>query len=78
MKWPHKTPNDVKNFNGSKRVSVFGCCTDASFAVHPNFRTHTGGLDRFGGGRGFSINMSTKQKLNADLAEPEAVGKSLP
>ena len=35
---------------------------DASFAVHPNMRSHTGGV--FTLGRGFPINSSTKQKLN--------------
>ena len=35
---------------------------DASFAVHPNMRSHTGGV--FTMGRGFPINSSTKQKLN--------------
>jgi hypothetical protein len=35
---------------------------DASFAVHPNMRSHTGGV--FTMGRGFPINISTKQKLN--------------
>jgi hypothetical protein len=35
---------------------------DASFAVHPNMRSHTGGV--FTMGRGFPINSSTEQKLN--------------
>jgi len=35
---------------------------DASFAVHPNMHSHTGGV--FTMGRGFPINSSTKQKLN--------------
>jgi hypothetical protein len=35
---------------------------NASFAVHSNMRSHTGGV--FTMGRGFSINSSTKQKLN--------------
>jgi len=35
---------------------------NASFAVHPNMHSHTGGV--FTMGRGFPINSSTKQKLN--------------
>ncbi len=35
---------------------------DASFAVHPNMHSHTGGVLTMG--RGFPINSSTKQKLN--------------
>ncbi len=35
---------------------------DASFVVHPNMHSHTGGV--FTMGRGFPINSSTKQKLN--------------
>ncbi len=35
---------------------------DASFAVHPNMRRHTGG--ELAMGRGFPISVSTKQKLN--------------
>ncbi len=35
---------------------------NASFAVHPNMHSHTGGV--FTMGRGFPINNSTKQKLN--------------
>ncbi len=38
---------------------------DASFAVHPNMRGHTGGGLTMG--RGFPISASTKQKLNTEL-----------
>ena len=46
---------------------------DASFAVHPNMRSHTGGGLTMG--RGFPIVTSTKQKLNTrSLTESELVG----
>jgi hypothetical protein len=46
---------------------------DASFAVHPNMRGHTGGGLSLG--RGFPVVNSTKQKLNArSSAETEIVG----
>jgi hypothetical protein len=46
---------------------------DASFAVHPNMRGHTGGGLTMG--RGFPISVSTKQKLNTrSSTESELVG----
>jgi hypothetical protein len=46
---------------------------DASFAVHPNMRGHTGGGLTLG--RGFPISASTKQKLNTrSSTESELVG----
>ena len=46
---------------------------DASFAVHPNMRGHTGGCMTMG--RGFPISVSTKQKLNTKSStESELVG----
>jgi hypothetical protein len=46
---------------------------DASFAVHPNMRSHTGGGLTMG--RGFPIVISTKQKLNTRSSmESELVG----
>jgi hypothetical protein len=46
---------------------------DASFAVHPNMCSHTGGGLMMG--RGFSIVSSTKQKLNTQSsAENELIG----
>jgi hypothetical protein len=46
---------------------------DASFAVHPNMRGHTGGGLTMG--RGFSNSVSTKQKLNTrSSTESELVG----
>ena len=46
---------------------------DASFAVHPNMRSHIGGGLTMG--RGFPIVSSTKQKLNTrSSTESELVG----
>ena len=39
---------------------------DASFAVHPDFRSHTGITSGFGGCLGSPINESLGQKLNAN------------
>ena len=54
---------------------------DASFAVHPDFRSHTGMTMRFQGGHGSPIQMSVKQKLNTDsstTSELVAVHQTLP
>ena len=54
---------------------------DASFAVHPDFKSHTGATMRFQGGLGSPIQMSCKQKLNTDsstTAELVAVHQALP
>ena len=68
--------------NGSKsdklRLSaddlhVFKWHVDASFAVHPDFRSHTGAVMTYGGGA--IISMSKKQKLNTrSSTEAELVG----
>ncbi len=60
----------ILSANGS---GVLMWYVDASFAVHPNMRSHTcGGLTM---GRGFPIVSSTKQKLNAQSSnESELVG----
>jgi hypothetical protein len=58
---------------GAKNDGMLMWYVDASFAVHPNMRGHTGeGLTM---GRGFPITESTKQKLNTrSLTESELVG----
>ena len=46
---------------------------DASFAVHPDFKSHTGGTMTFG--RGSAQSISKKQKLNTrSSTEAELVG----
>jgi hypothetical protein len=48
---------------------------DASYAVHPDFKSHTGGAISFG--RGALVCKSTKQKLNTKSStEAETVGAS--
>ena len=52
-------------------------CTwvDASYAVHPDMKSHTGGVISFG--RGALFSKSTKQKLNTKSStEAELVGAS--
>ncbi len=58
---------------GAKNDGMLMWYVDASFAVHPNMRGHTGeGLTM---GRGFPITASTKKKLNTrSSTESELVG----
>ena len=53
---------DMPLILGSNSSGVLNWFVDASFAVHPNMRGHTGGGLTLG--RGFPIVTSTKQKLN--------------
>jgi hypothetical protein len=58
---------------GSDGTGVVKWYVDASFAVHPNMRGHTGGAVTLG--RGCPIVTSTKQKLNTrSSTESELVG----
>ena len=60
----------ILSVNGSR---IFKWWVDASFAVHPNMRGHSGG--GFSMGRGFPIVGSTKQKINTrSSTECEIVG----
>ena len=64
---------DMPLILGSDKTGVLNWYVDASFAVHPNMRGHTGGALTLG--RGYPIVSSTKQKLNTkSSAESELVG----
>ena len=65
-------------------LSVATWFIDASFATHEDFRSHTGGILKFGENSGGFINISARQKLNtrssteAELvAVDDCVGKVL-
>jgi hypothetical protein len=58
---------------GADNTGIVKWYIDASFAVHPNMRGHTGRAATLG--RGFPIVSSTKQKLNTrSSTEAELVG----
>ena len=58
---------------GSDDTGTIYWYVDASFAVHHNMRSHTGGMMTFG--TGAAISMSTKQKINTKSStEAELVG----
>ena len=62
----------MKCLNGARKrvlalsaddLRIVKWCVDAAFAVHPDFKSHTGGAMTFG--KGAALNISRKQKLNA-------------
>ena len=68
-----KVTTEMPLILGGDSSGVLNWYVDASFAVHPNMRGHTGGGLTLG--RGFPIVCSTKQKLNTrSSTESELVG----
>ena len=68
-----KSTNNMPLILGGNNSGVLNWYVDASFAVHPNMRGHTGGGLTMG--RGFPIVSSTKQKLNTcSSTESKLVG----
>ena len=66
MKYLTHTVNDTSTSSVGDGVNKLEWFIDASVAVHPDFRSHTGLTSGFGGGLGSPINESFKQKLNTD------------
>ena len=66
MKYLTHAVNDTLTSSIGDGVNKLEWFIDASFAVHPDFRSHTGPTSGFGGGLGSPINESLKQKLNTD------------
>jgi hypothetical protein len=54
---------DLKNVLGADGLTDMRSWVDASYAVHPDMKSHTGGVTYFG--TGGLLCKSTKQKLNA-------------
>jgi hypothetical protein len=62
-----------KLYLSAENLHVIKWHVDASFAVHPDFRSHTGGVMTYGGG--VIQSMSRKQQLNTrSSTEAELVG----
>ena len=66
MKCSTHTKNDTLTSSVGDGVNKLEWFIDASFTVHPDFRSHTGVTSGFGGGLGSPVNVSLEQKLNAD------------
>ena len=72
MKYLNGARND-KLILSADNIHVIKWYVDAAFAVHPDFKSHSGGVMSFGGGA--AISGSKKQKLNTrSSTEAELVG----
>jgi hypothetical protein len=72
LKFVNGTRKD-KLILSAENLHVLKWYVDSSFAVHPDFRSHTGGTFTYG--QGSPITMSRKQKLNTQSStEAELVG----
>ena len=61
MKYLNGTQNLVRKFS-IENLTIAKWYVDASFAVHPDFKSHSGGVLKMG--RGVLDSISSKQKLN--------------
>ena len=57
-----RSTRDLPLILGANGTGVLSWYVEASFAVHPDMRGHTGGTMTMG--RGFPLDKSTKHKLN--------------
>ena len=64
MKCLSCTVEEVLTLSAKNGKSTIEWYIDASFAVHPDFKSHTGASMMFEGGKECVINNSAKQKLN--------------
>ena len=81
MKFLSCTVEETLTLSAKRGISTIEWHIDASFTVHPDFKSHTGALMMFGGGKGCPINNSAKQKLNTSsstTSELVAVDQTLP
>ena len=81
MKCATSARKDTLKLSAGDGINKLEWFIDASFAVHPDFRSHTGAVMRFGGGLGSPINVSLEQKLNTDsstTSELVGVHQALP
>jgi hypothetical protein len=81
LKYMKNTEEDVLVLNARNGIGSVEWYIDASFAVHPDFKSHSGAIMKFSGGKGAVQSMSCKQKLNTSsstTAELVAVDNILP
>jgi len=64
MKFLWTTRKDVLTLSARKGSHSVEWHIDAAFAVHPDFKSHTGATQHFVGGKGAVQSTSAKQKLN--------------
>ena len=75
MKFLWTTKRDVLTLSARKGLHSVEWHIDAAFAVHPDFKSHTGATQHFVGGKGAMQSISAKQKLNTSSSTTsESVG----
>ena len=81
MKFLNGTKDDKLTLSADQGLHNVEWYVDASFAVHPDYKSHTGASQVFRGGRGVIQSISAKQKLNTSsstTAELVGVDQVLP
>ena len=81
MKWLNCAQHDKSTLSADKGLHSIEWHVDASFAVHPDCRSHAGASQVFTGGKGATQNVSAKQKLNTNsstTSESAAADQALP
>ena len=74
MKYLNGTRDLILTLSADK-LNCIKWYVDASFAVHPDFKSHTGATMKFGDGEGAPQSISRKQKLNTKSStKSELVG----
>ena len=66
MKFLNGTVDDKLTLSAGDDIHNIKWYIDSAFAVHPDFKSHTGGVMMFENGKGDIENVSTKQKTNTD------------
>ena len=62
MKFLNVTINNILILSTKKGIMCLLWYIDAAFAVHPDFKSHTGVVMKLSGGKGAIISQSSKQK----------------
>ena len=81
MKFINSMKDDILTLSAGKGAMCLDWCIDASFAVHPDYQSHSGLAMKFCEGKGFPISGLEKQQLNMDsstIAELVAVHQFSP
>ena len=66
FKYINNTIEDKLILSAENGIQAVEWYIDVAFAVHPDFKSHTGGIMKFKKGSGAVISQSSKQKLNTD------------
>ena len=68
MRFVHQTKDDPWTLSIGCDLGLIDWFVDTSFAIHPDYRGHTGLAMKFEDGKGCPIQKSSKQKLNTGIS----------